>query len=71
MSHITPKNSEVKWAVCVPSSCGSEDVRKIIQENFEDYLKELPIKVKVQVKDEMCQMKIEKVKIGGGTMVVM
>jgi hypothetical protein len=59
----------VKWAVCVPSSCGSEDVRKIVENDFENYLKDLKfeVEIKIQMREEMCQVGKEKVKIENGT----
>lgn len=64
-----PKSSEVKWAVCVPSSCKSEDVRKIVEKDFEKYLKDLKIEaeIKIEVREENCQVKTDKVEIGNGT----
>lgn len=72
MSHISPKSSELKYAVCIPSSCQINDAKIILQNNLESYSKDMPIKIKIksQLREEMCQIKIESGNNGRGTKIV-
>jgi len=50
--HRLPKFSTVYWGVCVPSSCGAEDVASAAEsavKKFQD--------VEVLVENDMCQVK--------------
>lgn len=71
MSHISPKSSEIKWALCVPSSCINEDVKIILEKDVENYLMNFPIKIEIQMKEEMCQVKSDGIEFSKVTKIAM
>jgi hypothetical protein len=54
--HITPKTSNILWAVCMPSTCTHHDleiaVKSAIHENFGKYIKS----IEMVVKENNCQV---------------
>lgn len=71
MNHISPKSSEIKWAICVPSTCDTEDIKKILTDDLDQQLKNLPITIDLQLRDEMCQVKNDEKSMDFETKVVM
>ncbi|KAG5684702.1 hypothetical protein PVAND_013916 [Polypedilum vanderplanki] len=54
--HITPKSSNIFWAVCMPSACSHHDlelaIKSAIDKNFGKYIKS----IELAVKEENCQV---------------
>jgi hypothetical protein len=71
--HITPKNSNNLWGVCMPSTCTHHDleiaIKRAINENFGKYIKH----IELEVKENNCQMasELNLNKLGLGTKLTM
>lgn len=55
--HRVPRFSTINWALCIPSACSSEDVRKSLDEYLHDQTQGTGLKMEVSIEPESCQKK--------------
>lgn len=54
--HRVPRFSSINWAICVPSSCSPNDVKKGLAKTVETIFKETEFEISLEVEPDMCQM---------------
>lgn len=55
--HFVPRFSTLSWGVCVPSTCGAEDVEVILRDAIKHYQYKTGISLRVKVDDDDCHVR--------------
>jgi hypothetical protein len=55
-SHVSPKLSEVHWALCVPSLCTAGEVAKVFGKKLRDVISDTTVIIDVEIRSDMCQI---------------
>ena len=69
--HVVPKTSQLNWGLCIPSKCTHKEVENVLSEKLKNFFNESGIKMRVQVRENMCQVEENTEKISFGTKAAM